>query len=209
MAASASDGDEAEDAGSAREPAAGEPRAARQRRAEGDQTRARRRDDQSEGHHNAGHPDPRGAGAEPLERCDQLRRRAGRWPSATEPGGHVPRRQRTRHQHPCREVIAVHERAEWPGAGVERPPSPVNQRWVAARLQHDGHECRDQARERDMTDDSLRHAERAGPSRRPEHHECADHEPDAYAVDAGDTEIGCHAAASGGPRYRAERIESA
>ena len=51
----------------AREPAAGEPRAAHQRHAEGDETRARRRDDQREGHHNAGDPDPQRARAQPLE----------------------------------------------------------------------------------------------------------------------------------------------
>ena len=109
---------------------------------------------------------------------DQLRAQGRRWPPGTEHGGHVPRRQRTRHQHPGREVIAIHERTEWPRAGVERLPSAVDQRRVAGRLLREGHECRNQARECDVPHDPPRHAERAGPSRRPEHHERGHHEPE-------------------------------
>ena len=178
MAAQSRRRDEAEASRPPCEPAAREPCAGRERHGEGHQARSRRRDDEREDHHDAGRrqPMPRWcrAHSNTAAACGHARRHAPRAAARR----HVARRQRTRHQHPCGEVIAVHERTEWTRAGVEGLPSPVDQRPVAGRLERDGQQRREQARERDVPDDRWRHAACAGPSCGPEHDQRAQHEPD-------------------------------
>ena len=80
----------------------------------------------------------------------------------------IAEHQRTRHDHPRREVIAVDERAVRPRAGIERAPEAVEQ-VDALRALHDRGDRGDEADEGDGADDASGAAVFADVPARPEH----------------------------------------